>query len=323
MLAIIPNIKAHGVMVRPAVWSDTDKILWGYDIKGNEAKLGCGKLELPEDTQFEIAAGSKPDCLQYWMSAGSEIPGKLTLSAEHMQPDVDCAAEHTEKDFHRFPWSAPGTASVFSPCGAMGGYPKGCSGILMDELVTAEKFGDLCPCDGIGRGTEYFGCGGFAYGGLAHQYDWPNAPITEWKAGSVEEVAWWTPSAVHGGGYAYRLCKIPLEGISGLTEECFQNGQLDFFGDKHWIYYGTDHIESGSKTEANATRINEGTFPPGSMWTAVPFPYMSNDKDHGHVIDKVQIPSSLEPGEYVLSFRWDCKCTSQVFSSCANIQITK
>ena len=77
------------------------------------------------------------------------------------------------------------------------------------------------------------------------------------------------------------------------------------------------------------------------MWTAVPFDYKHGDEpkrtevndlsssittelnqSNGHVVDKIKIPSSLEPGEYVLSFRHDTKCTSQVFSSCANIQIT-
>ena len=74
-----------------------------------------------------------------------------------------------------------------------------------------EKFGDVCSCDGKDRPTEAYGCGGFAYGGLAHQYDWPNAPVTQWKAGSVEDVALWFPYANHGGGYSYRLCKKPVE----------------------------------------------------------------------------------------------------------------
>ena len=31
-----------------------------------------------------------------------------------------------------------------------------------------------------------------------------------------------------------------------------------------------------------------------------------------HLIYWRQVPADLEPGEYVLSFRWDCKCTRQV-----------
>ena len=37
--------------------------------------------------------------------------------------------------------------------------------------------------------------------------------------------------------------------------------------------------------------------------------------------DLVEVPESLEPGEYVLSFRWDSQQTPQVWNSCANIEI--
>eukprot|EP00938_MAST-03A_sp_MAST-3A-sp1_P001279 g1279.t1 len=35
--------------------------------------------------------------------------------------------------------------------------------------------------------------------------------------------------------------------------------------------------------------------------------------------DKLQIPSHLEPGDYVLSWRWDCEQTPQVWNSCADV----
>ena len=37
--------------------------------------------------------------------------------------------------------------------------------------------------------------------------------------------------------------------------------------------------------------------------------------------DLVEVPESLEPGEYVLSFRWDSQQTPQVWNACANIEI--
>ena len=311
-------------MVIPAGWSDADKVMWEYDSRGNRNHIGCGKLDLPEDSEFELASGEKPDCIKWWYSS-SEITGEPTNqhSTEHMDPEKDCSNEQTGSLYQKYPWSAPGTAPVFSPCGAMGGHPYGCSGVLMDEFRIAKEFGDLCPCAGENRGHEYMGCGGFAYGGLAHEYDWPNAPITKWQTGSVQPVAWWT-NIHHGGGYSYRLCKTPANGIAYLTEECFQNGHLDFVGDKQWVYYGEECMESETKIEMNATRINEGTFPLGSSWTAVPWLYQnpSNPENYGHVIDQIKVPESLEPGNYVLSWRYDCKCTDQVFNTCANIEIT-
>ena len=309
-------------MVRPAGWSDTDEDMWEYDSRGNRNHIGCGKLDLPEDSEFELALEEKPDCIKFWFSS-TEIPGEGTHLTKQLQSEEDCYFEQTGSLYHKYPWSAPGTAPVFSPCGAMGGHPYGCSGFLMDEFRIAEKFGDLCPCAGDDRGSEYFGCGGFAYGGLAHEYDWSDAPITKWKTGSVQDVAWWTNNQ-HGGGYSYRLCKTPADGISGLNEECFQNGHLSFHGDKQWVYYGEEYFESVEKREINATRINEGTFPVGSTWTALPWVYENFDvpESNGHVIDKIQIPESLEPGNYVLSWRYDSKCTDQVFNTCANIEIT-
>ena len=309
-------------MVQPAGWSDADEAMWEYDSSGNRNYIGCGKLNLPEDSEFELASGEKPDCIKFWFSS-TEIPGEGTHLTKQLQSEEDCYFEQTGSLYHKYPWSAPGTAPVFSPCGAMGGHPYGCSGFLMDEFRIAEKFGDLCPCAGDDRGSEYFGCGGFAYGGLAHEYDWSDAPITKWKTGSVQDVAWWTNNQ-HGGGYSYRLCKTPADGISGLNEECFQNGHLSFHGDKQWVYYGEEYFESVEKREINATRINEGTFPVGSTWTALPWVYENFDvpESNGHVIDKIQIPESLEPGNYVLSWRYDSKCTDQVFNTCANIEIT-
>ena len=33
---------------------------------------------------------------------------------------------------------------------------------------------------------------------------------------------------------------------------------------------------------------------------------------NSHCENQVEVPNDLEAGEYVLSFRWDCKCTPQV-----------
>jgi len=37
--------------------------------------------------------------------------------------------------------------------------------------------------------------------------------------------------------------------------------------------------------------------------------------------DLVAVPEDLEPGQYVLSYRWDCENTPQVWNSCANINV--
>ena len=91
---------------------------------------------------------------------------------------------------------------------------------------------------------------------------------TEWKAGSVVEAAHWN-EVNHGGMYSYRLCKVPEEGMGGLTEKCFKRGHLDF-GDKQWIQY--DAEDGRTLVEVETVRTREGTFPEGSQWTRNPIP---------------------------------------------------
>jgi predicted carbohydrate-binding protein with CBM5 and CBM33 domain len=42
-----------------------------------------------------------------------------------------------------------------------------------------------------------------------------------------------------------------------------------------------------------------------------------------HIVDLVQIPTDLPLGDYVLSFRWDCEQTPQIWTNCADIEITE
>ena len=301
--------------------------------------LGCGVQNLPDDTEFTTYGGTLLDCIEYWFSNNVKIPGSENpnmntgpvIPYEFSQPEVLCRDGDLMTEHDDYPWMAPGTAPVFSPCGVMGGNPNGC---LNDGIGS---LGDICTCQrtvvpvpGLEPKTvdvgDSYNCGSFAFGKPAEQYNWPNAPITEWKAGDVEDVAWYM-NGNHGGGYSYRICKTPEGGISDLTEECFQNNPLDFVGDKQWVEYEKDK-ETGLKTEVDAKRTTKGTFPPNSMWSVVPLvPGKEeggggSETAHGHIMDKVQVPSSLEPGEYVLSMRYDCKCSAEVFSFCSNIRIT-
>ena len=75
--------------------------------------------------------------------------------------------------------------------------------------------------------------------------------------------------ANHGGGYSYRLCRLPAAGRAALTEECFQRGQLDFAGPVSWVQYGGD---TANRTAFTANRTRVGTTPAGSQWTKNPVP---------------------------------------------------
>jgi len=39
------------------------------------------------------------------------------------------------------------------------------------------------------------------------------------------------------------------------------------------------------------------------------------------IVDKVEIPSTMEPGEYLMSWRWDAEQSSQIWQNCADISL--
>ena len=39
------------------------------------------------------------------------------------------------------------------------------------------------------------------------------------------------------------------------------------------------------------------------------------------IVDKVEVPAALEEGDYLLSWRWDCEQTPQIWQSCADLSV--
>ena len=108
----------------------------------------------------------------------------------------------------------------------------------------------------------------------------------------------------------------------GITETCFQDGHLDFYGDTAWIYYQVNKNFDPDKWQAiNAVRTKDGTYPPGSEWAKIELPIEPKGDSKWAFKDLVLVPENIEPGDYILSFRWDCQKSSQVWFSCANIKV--
>lgn len=67
-------------------------------------------------------------------------------------------------------------------------------------------------------------------------------------------------------------------------------------------------------------------FGPGACATGVPEERCTLEQvaqrsmDFG-IVDKLRVPEHLEPGDYVLGFRWDCEQLPQVWSQCADVKI--
>lgn len=272
-----------------------------------------------------------------WFTNGTQIVGRSTINSGVMRtyPGIEEGAV-----FARNPWRAPGTAKVMSPCGWHGGNPIGCP--IGDPNSPPE-----CPG------------GGFPFGNDSLQTVFPDVVTTRWVAGSVVPVAWGI-KANHGGGYSYRLCKMPPGGPANLTENCFRQTPLRFVGGYQYVQYGNDTTQ---RVYFKANRTTKGTYPNGSQWTKNPIPACAGfgggyNRPHAQcshnntqfpppaqglngsqlfgygfslktgrvaefrwsIVDRVQVPRAT-PGLYVLSFRWDAEQTPQVWNTCANIEI--
>lgn len=236
----------------------------------------------------------------------------------------------------KYPWLAPGSAPVLSPCGFASGWYQ-----------EHQQGGGIAPT-------------GFEAGFDGRDLPMLGGKMMKWPVGSAQEVSWQI-NANHGGGYAYRLCPK----FKSLSEECFQSHHLAFVGETSWIQFGVDQ---SNRTEIRANRTLQGTHPQGSQWTKVPIPSCSgpgggydgtgcdkpqfpspipglwgngpfNGCAHNpmpaaeraeycavvmdfHIVDLVKIPTNLPLGDYVLSFRWDCEQTPQIWTQCADVEIT-
>merc|ERR1719309_1182122 len=222
-------------MVMPYTWFDTDAEV-GMS-PGGQCAAGY-KLDIP---------GVKTGASCMWFNNYTMISGEPTIPEYMRTYWMDFGGVDWYKNN---PWKSPGSADIFSPCGNAGGNPNGCP--------EGAPMGDGLDCPG----------GGFSYGPNAEDVSFPGVVTTEWAIGSSVEVAWGI-KANHGGGYSYRLCKVPEAGVSGVTEECFQQGVLSFSGDQQWVQYGFDE---NMRTEFRANRTRVGTTPEGSQWTKNPIP---------------------------------------------------
>jgi len=292
----------------PALWTYPKQWLWEAALPRLGAQHSCGD----DTSHLSLKLQWKEEEL-----SSNRIPERIDYFARH-------------------PWRAPGSAPLHSSCGVAGGNPLGCP-----------------PEAGPGEGGQCPG-GGYGYGPRAEDFPFRDIVTSNWTIGSVVEVGWGI-TANHGGGYSYRLCKLGKGGRPNLTEECFQATPLDFVGSDQWVQYGED---KANRTTIKAFRTRKGTHPPGSQWTRNPIPACAGayggflDTDYlcregtqfpapapgllgfgvrpgaapqflFSIVDQVQVPTNLEPGEYVLSFRWDCEQTAQVWSACASIHLVQ
>lgn len=255
---------------------------------------------------------------------------KPTLPKEARTVNLD-VEDGAVDDFYQFsPWRSPGVAPVLDPCGVAGGYTK--------YMESAHIYG-----------IHYTNTTHAKHGDRGSLLPRRDTGIV-WTAGDVVEVSW-TMNANHGGGYYWRLCKLPSDGAP-VTESCFQETPLQFVGPTHLRW---DRNDSTLEPIDNVF-VGEGTHPAGSIWAMNPIPRNDsaqtgasfkpkcNETCTGcsggqggacmhckctgewgpanlEIVDHVALPWMLPEGDYVLGWRWDCEESNQVWNACSDVTI--
>jgi len=338
-LSLLSLSDAHGSMVWPPTW---------FQPNGTDALEPFNQC------------GGKSSCL--WFTNWTHVEERKMEANSPMR--TYGYSDPTYQLFGEMPWAYPGSAYVNSPCGTFGGNPKGCP-------EGTDSPGDQCYGGGFSNGPDALYAYGKKNSELSDPFNYYDIGLTDIlktkvQAGAALDVNW-VPQANHGGGYSYRLCKVPADGdMTKLTEESFQKNTLDYASDYSWIQWGTNKEDS---VKFKATRSSNGTYPKGSVWTRDPIPACGspdggvfsesgnncdnagatqfdppvpgvqgfgayytpgdfqepiNDASFPYTVgDSLQIPEDIAPGDYVLSWRWDCEQTAQIWFTCADLEITK
>jgi len=318
--ALLASVAGHGGVLWPPTWQA------GFVTPIEELKHSAVysvPTVIDPSTRFPINwARSWLSDQSYTGGYGDEFRGvgPFTNDYQHPNPWARCRKTCQEG---RHPWAAPGIApSLGGGCGVMGGNPYGCP-----KGKDTRPPGSPCGQDVAngGRGPR----GTSAFGTEQIKIDFPQMITTEWTLGSIQDVAF-AANGGHLGGYTYRLCKLPEGGRTALTEECFANNILEFATNFTMIKPMNKHLDIGfdwghGKTveekweRFDQVDLRQGTFPEGSAWRPIG-KYLESTTTLRK--DSVKVPNTLEPGNYVLGWRWDGADISQVWVSCSSVRLT-
>jgi len=341
----VAGASAHGAMTHPrprnAYSSPANEPSSGFDKScvGDACfwyqvgcHIGCQSCTLTGKDLYPLAHCSKSEGL---MEPTNNDPEFRTWDPHG---DSECG------DFTKYnPWRAPGKAPVADPCGVASGMRNPSSAATTPHGYTATSKGsEVLP------ETEptYWKAGGIASvgwalsaqhgGGYSYRLCPKGSQITEecfqsntltfagqnstikFESGAQPDSKIPTRTYVAPDGTQWRTNPIPgCACDNGLS--C--GGKSDFLKSKAGgICAGTYPRNTVYSHAASAT----SACPRGTMFEAgfdsFTQGYLVGPSNEFSVMDDVNVPN--EVGAYVLSWRWDCEETDQVWNSCADIIIT-
>ena len=276
-------------------------------------------------------------------------PADLLLK-EYWTGDKTWPAATTYDIFKYNPWRAPGKAPVFDSCGMAGGrWTEAFNAAAFNTTVFA-KMGDLGSEVLKPRPTgTVWKRGGTArtrwqltanHGGGYIYRLCPAGAVLDEACFRRTELKWATSTHVlrfadasrdrtigatdvtKGGGVGWRLNPFP----NVREDPCDYNVTLHDGPGHHCAWdscpgCGPPLFAADASCPTVCSEKYPGT--PDGRTPTLPFPDPTNGTDtHAFSVeDVVLVPESLEAGEYLLSWRWDCEHSSQVWNSCADITL--
>jgi len=256
----------------------------------------------------------------------------------------DPHGQSSHGDFTKYnPWRAPGHAPVVDPCGVASGMTNPSSYATIPAGYEATAKGTEVLPEGP---KTYWKAGATAEvawalsaqhgGGYSYRLCPKDSQITEecfqsnhlsfansnhtikYHDGSHSDFQIPTTTYVAPDGKQWRrnpipgcACDIGLEGCGGKEAEVSAHGHVGGNVDT------TVYPIHGSATPY----CHAGTmFEPGWLDDGASAGFLVGGSNHYSIFDEIHVPNKA--GEYMLSWRWDCEQTDQVWNSCADIVIT-
>mmetsp|Transcript_117759 Transcript_117759/g.327992 ORF Transcript_117759/g.327992 Transcript_117759/m.327992 type:complete len:338 (+) Transcript_117759:104-1117(+) len=308
-----------------------------------------GLLTFPPSNRVGGSLGTGGSCAKgecSWFSnlVNTSVAPSLPDYARTIEPNITGGPEDV---YRTSPWRAPGRAPVFgSGCGVAGGGPhsysgagspppgfaQGADGLTLPGVsaqvwsrgsevevawaISANHGGGysyrLCPSNGVVN-EECFQRGALRFAGDESWIVYTNGTWTKFmrttaSAGTHPAGSEWARNPIPG----CRMC--PTYETCGPHVEPGPPPGSAAWNDWSICSAGCDgsHIANLPSCPAGTAQFPEPVRGLSSFGKA--FWDFS-------IMDRVIVPSNLQPGDYVLSWRWDCEETWQVWQNCADVKI--
>jgi len=274
------------------------------------------------------------------------------LPLECLEHPIDCAGMFVKGYWknlqNRVPWRHPGAAPVYNPCGLNGGGyvsgPSGTGGEAFFGHPQGFKGTDVTPLlhktMWIAGSTVEVAWGITANHGGGYQYRLcrvgqagvnNTAEATEecFQQTPLEFVGdvQWIQFGAHGSDPSNRTAIPAVRVTDGVLPEgsTWTRNPIPACDDLPRMG-GHNHKCAGPMFKPPTPGVygfGPGACASGAEHASCSVEEMASRALPYGIVDKVKIPDSLPDGDYILSFRWDIEQLPQVFSSCADVEITR